>query len=94
MQLRINSTSLVYSPGVFAWTINAVLPDNCTRAAEILAALGIPNEYITAILSGHFEHHIDGETLVIDVLSDEDRDAAADVANEQTRERRIHACDR
>lgn len=64
-QLNIASTGLIYSPGVFKFIVQGVLPFDKKKAKELLAALGIPAQFIPAIIKGKYEQSIEGETLVL-----------------------------
>jgi hypothetical protein len=62
--LKIASTGLIYTPGIFAWIENEI-PFNKKQAKKLLAALGIPAEFIPAILNGKYKKWTEGETLVL-----------------------------
>ena len=64
--LNVHSTGLIYSPGLFDW-IMAHRPNQAKRKAELLAALGIPDEFIEPIIKGQYDKRVDGETLVINI---------------------------
>jgi hypothetical protein len=66
--LHIHSTGLIYSPGLFAWIVQAVLPHDDKRARELLEAFGVPVEFIEDIVLGRFETETDGETLVVHLI--------------------------
>ena len=52
--LRIHSTDLIYSPGMFRWLEQALLPDK-TQSMELkldlLSAMGIPEELFNKLNS-------------------------------------------
>lgn len=64
-QLNIASTGLIYTPGLFKYIIEGVMPFQKKKAKELLAALGIPAEFIPAIIKGKYEKKIEGETLIL-----------------------------
>ena len=64
-QLNIASNGLIYTPGLFKYIMEGVLPFQKKKAKELLAALGIPAEFIPAIIKGKFEQKVEGETLVL-----------------------------
>jgi hypothetical protein len=41
---RIASTPLIFTPGVFRWIIETVRPFDVPKAAELFAALGLPDD--------------------------------------------------
>jgi len=67
MKLNLHSTSLIYSPGVFAWIVETVMPFDTHRATELLLALGIPQQYVEPILAGQYDTRIKDETLIITI---------------------------
>jgi len=68
--LRIHSTPLIYSPGMFRW-LEVVMKDNDTNRVspelklELLAAMGIPEEFHLATIGGEYMSRTEGETLVL-----------------------------
>jgi len=62
--LNVHSTGLIYSPNVFEW-IMAHGKGQHQRKRQLLAALGIPDEFIAPILKGQYDKRIEGETLVL-----------------------------
>lgn len=66
--LNIHSTGLIYSPGLFSWIVQAVLPFDEPKARELLEAFGIPHQYVEEIVLGRFETETEGETLVLHIL--------------------------
>jgi hypothetical protein len=64
--LNVHSTGLIYSPGIFDW-IMAHGSRQHKRKRELLAALGIPEEFIQPIIKGNFDKRVEGETLVITI---------------------------
>ena len=66
--LRIHSTNLIYSPGMFRWLEQALLPDT-TQSMELkldlLSAMGIPEEFHLATLGREYVTRTEGETLII-----------------------------
>lgn len=62
--LNIHSTGLIYSPGMFEWIMHHGKGQK-RRKAELLAALGIPAEYVEPIIKGQYDKRVEGETLVI-----------------------------
>lgn len=67
MQLNLHSTTLIYSPGLFAWIVETVLPFDTPKATELLLALGIPQQYVEPILAGQYDTRIKNETLIITI---------------------------
>lgn len=65
MQLNVHSTNLIYSPGVFAWIVETVMPFDTPKAQELLLALGIPQQYVEPILAGQYDTRTEAETLII-----------------------------
>ncbi len=66
--LRIHSTPLIYSPGMFRWLEQALLPDASQPMElklDLLAAMGIPDDFHLATLAGEYVSRTEGETLVI-----------------------------
>ena len=66
--LRIHSTPLIYSPGMFRWIAEALLPDEkqtMELKLEMLSAMGIPEELHLATLGGEYVTRTEGETLII-----------------------------
>lgn len=71
--LRIHSTDLIYSPGMFRWIEQALLPDQSQTMElklDILSAMGIPEELHLATIGREYVSRTEGETLVLtfDVL--------------------------
>ena len=64
--LNVHSTGWIYTPNVFEW-IMAHSKSQHKRKRELLAALGIPDEFIAPILKGQFEKRVEGETLVLTI---------------------------
>lgn len=66
--LRIRSTELIYSPGMFRWIEQALLPDK-TQSMELkldlLSAMGIPEEFHLATIGREYVSRTEGETLVL-----------------------------
>lgn len=65
--LRIHSTSLIHSPGIFNYVEQAIIPFDKPRAKELLSALGIPDEFVDKIINGQYKKAVDKETLVLTV---------------------------
>jgi hypothetical protein len=66
--LRIHSTDLIYSPGMFRWIEQALLPDKAQSMElklDLLAAMGIPEDFHLATLGGEYVSRTEGETLVL-----------------------------
>lgn len=66
--LRIHSTPMIYSPGMFRWIAEALLPDDkqsMELKLEMLAAMGIPEELHLATLGREYVTRTEGETLII-----------------------------
>ena len=66
--LNIHSTGLIYSPGLFRYIVQGVLPFDEAKARELLAAFGVPDEFVENIVLGRFEQETDGETLVLHMI--------------------------
>lgn len=62
--LNIHSTGLIYSPGMFNWIMHGAKQDK-RKTKELLAALGIPAEFIPRIMQGQYSTATEGETLVL-----------------------------
>lgn len=66
--LRIHSTPLIYSPGMFRWLEQALLPDQ-NQAIELkldlLSAMGIPEELHLATIGREYVSRTEGQTLVL-----------------------------
>ena len=66
--LRIHSTDLIYSPGMFRWLEEALLPDK-TQSMELkldmLSAMGIPEDFHLATLGREYVRRTEGDTLVL-----------------------------
>jgi len=67
MTIRVHSTPLIYSPGIFSYIEQAVIPFDEPKARELIAALGIPCEYIDKIINGEYEKTVNEEILVLTV---------------------------
>lgn len=65
--LRIASTGLIHSVGLFRWIEQAIMPFDDSKARELLDALGIRSDLIDPIIAGNYEAKADGETLVLTV---------------------------
>lgn len=66
--LRIHSTPLIYSPGMFRWLEQALLPDSSQSMElklDLLSAMGIPEEFHLATLGREYVSRTEGETLVL-----------------------------
>lgn len=66
--LRIHSTNLIYSPGMFRWIEQALLPDKSQSMElklDLLAAMGIPEDFHLATLGGEYVSRTEGKTLVL-----------------------------
>lgn len=66
--LRIHSTDLIYSPGMFRWIEQALLPDKAQSMElklDMLAAMGIPEEFHLATLGREYVSRTEGQTLVL-----------------------------
>jgi hypothetical protein len=68
--LRIHSTPLIYSPGMFRWLEHMAntakpAPGTDVLCFEIMAAMGIPDDFHLATLAGEYVSRTEGETLVI-----------------------------
>ena len=66
--LRIHSTDLIYSPGMFRWIEQALLPDKSQSMElklEMLAAMGIPEEVHLATIGREYVSRTEGQTLVL-----------------------------
>lgn len=68
--LNVHSNGLIYSPGFFNWIMNGA-KQNKRKTRELLAALGIPAEFITPIMQGKYSTAVEGETLVLTVRADQ-----------------------
>ena len=66
--IRIHPTPMIYSPGMFQWIEQALLPDK-TQSMELkldlLSAMGIPEELHIATLGREYTSRTEGETLVL-----------------------------
>jgi hypothetical protein len=65
--LRIASTSLVYSPGLFRWIEDSIMPHDDKKAAEFLDALGVRPDLIPVVISGAYKKKTEGETLILEI---------------------------
>lgn len=66
--LRIHSTPLIYSPGMFRWIEQALLPDpgqTMELKLDMLSAMGIPEEFHLATIGREYTKRTEGETLVL-----------------------------
>lgn len=66
--LRIHSTDLIYSPGMFRWLEQALLPDPgqpMELKLDLLSAMGIPEEYHLATIGREYTSRTEGQTLVL-----------------------------
>lgn len=66
--LRIHSTDLIYSPGMFRWLEEALLPDKrqpMELKLDLLSAMGIPEEFHLATLGREYTSRTEGETLIL-----------------------------
>lgn len=66
--LRIYSTDLIYSPGMFRWLEQALLPDpgqTMELKLDLLSAMGIPEEFHLATLGREYVSRTEGQTLVL-----------------------------
>lgn len=66
--LRIHSTPMIYSPGMFRWIEQALLPDQAQSMElklDLLSAMGIPEELHLATIGREYVSRTEGETLVL-----------------------------
>lgn len=66
--LRIRSTELIDSPGIFRWLEEALLPDKSQSMElklDLLSAMGIPEELHLATIGREYVSRTEGETLVL-----------------------------
>jgi len=68
--IRIKSTSFVYSPGIFRWVRAAVAPFDKKKATEVLEALGLKQADAKALANPKQEVKttIDGEDLLLEFV--------------------------
>ena len=68
--IRIHSTPMIYSPGMFRW-LEAIMKDNDPKRVspelklELLSAMGIPEDFHLATLGGEYVSRTEGQTLVL-----------------------------
>lgn len=65
--IRIASTPMIYSIGLFDWIEKAILPFDADQAQKLLRALGIPLDCIKSIVNGDYAKSNDGETLILKI---------------------------
>lgn len=65
--LRIHSTPLIYSPGMFRWLEAAMKTEAPELVDELLAAFGIPEEYQEDVKRGNYIATTSGKTLVLTI---------------------------
>lgn len=67
--LRIHSTPMIYSPGMFRWIEEAIKDEHSPYEPEfimeMLNAMGIPEELHLATLGREYTSRTEGETLVL-----------------------------
>lgn len=65
--LRIHSTELIYSPGMFRWLEQLFKDPKQPEELklEFLAAMGIPEDLHLATMAGEYVSRTEGRTLVI-----------------------------
>ena len=66
--LRIHSTELIHSPGMFRWLEEALLPDpgqTMELKLDMLSAMGIPEELHLATIGREYVSRTEGQTLVL-----------------------------
>lgn len=66
--LRIRSTELIYSPGMFRWIEQALLPDKSQSMElklDMLSAMGIPEDLHIATIGREYVSRTEGETLIL-----------------------------
>lgn len=65
--LRIHSTDLIYSPGMFRWLEQLFKDPKQPEDLKLdfLEAMGIPEELHAATLGGEYLSRTEGETLVL-----------------------------
>lgn len=66
---RIQSTPLIHSPGVFRWIIETVRPFDIPKAAELFAAMGLPEDIAGRLAESDplIAVSYDGETVIVEV---------------------------
>jgi len=66
--LRIHSTPLIYSIGLFRWIEEAIMPFDGDQARTLLEGLGINPDLIGPIIEGRYAKETDGETLILKIV--------------------------
>lgn len=71
-QLRLTSTELVHTPGVFKWLVCMFETEDADKAVEIFAngypSLGL--EVARGLLSGDIGHTVEGDAIIVDPLEE------------------------
>jgi hypothetical protein len=67
--LRIHSTPMIHSPGMFRWIEAAMKTEAPKLVNELLEAFGIPDQYVEDVKQGNYTTTISGETLVLTIHS-------------------------
>jgi hypothetical protein len=67
--LKLHSNPMIYSPGVFRYIEETMIPfkQHKGSARMMLAALGIPKQFIAPILARQFAKSLEGDTLVLTI---------------------------
>ena len=70
---RIQSTPMIHSPGIFRWIIEAVRPFDTPKAAELFAAMGLPEDIAGRLAESDplIAVSYDGETVIVEVRETE-----------------------
>ena len=70
---RIQSTPMIHSPGVFRWITEAIRPFDTPKAAELFAAMGLPEDIAGRLAESDplISVSYDDETAIVNVREDE-----------------------
>lgn len=70
---RIASAPMIHSPGVFRWIIEAIRPFDVSKARELFAAMGLPDEVAGRLAESDpgVSVSYDGEIVIVEASARE-----------------------